>query len=101
MIDVKSNGYIFNPINDELTTIRGFPENAVIKKILWDNSVTDRDIFVAYDQSEGYIYTFLVKPDDVEEGGTSCICLGKTKVSISSRFIVNRNLFSLLQNIKF
>ena len=80
MIDVKSNGYIFNPINDELTTIRGFPENAVIKKILWDNSVTDRDIFVAYDQSDGFIYTFLVKPDDVDEGGNSCICLGKTKV---------------------
>ena len=65
MIDVKSNGYIFNPINDEITTIRGFPENGLIKQILWDNSVTDRDIFTAYDQSESVIYTFLVKPDDV------------------------------------
>ena len=72
---------------------------------MWDNSVTDRDIFVAYDQSEGYIYTFLVKPDDVEEGGTSCICLGKTKVNRydNSSIILDwlRVEIFHLQNIRF
>ena len=49
LLDVKASGYVFNPINDELLVIRSFPEN--VKVILWDNSITDKDIFVALDHN--------------------------------------------------
>ena len=76
LLDVKACGYIFNPINDELICIRYFPENAKI--ILWDNSITDKDIFIVLDQ-DNVLHTYIVNPDDVEEGGTSVSCLGQTK----------------------
>lgn len=77
MLDVKACGYIFNPINDELIYIRHFPENA--KVVLWDNSITDKDIFAVLDNNN-VIHTYIVNPDDVDEGGTSVTCLGQTKV---------------------
>ena len=48
MLDVKASGYVFNPINDDLMIIRSFPEN--VKSVLWDNSVTDKEIFVVLDK---------------------------------------------------
>ena len=58
---------------------RSFPENS--RKILWDNSVTDKDTFVVFD-ANNVLHTFVVYPDDVEEGGTSCLNLGTTKVQL-------------------
>ena len=75
IVDVKSQGYIYNPVNDEVTVIRDFPVKN--KKILWDNSITDKDVFIAFDGDD--MHTFLVNPDDVD--GTSCTTLGKTKVA--------------------
>ena len=82
LLDVKACGYIFNPINDELICIRYFPENAKI--ILWDNSITDKDIFIVLDQ-DNVLHTYIVNPDDVEEGGTSVSCLGQTKGKFFSK----------------
>ena len=42
LIDVKGSGYIFSPINEELTTIRDLPEK--VTKVIWDTSVTDRSV---------------------------------------------------------
>ena len=85
MLDVKACGYVFNPINDELFVIRAFPEN--VKSVMWDNSVTDKDIFVALD-GNNVLHTFIVHPEDVEEGGTSVKCLGQTKVPLGQHPIL-------------
>lgn len=77
MVDVKASGYIYNPINDDLMVIRSFPEN--VKTVLWDNSVTDKEIFVVLD-GHNDMHSFIISPDDVEEGGASVHWLGKTKV---------------------
>ena len=42
--------------------------------------MTDKEVFVVLD-SDNVLHTFIVYPDDVEEGGTSCLALGTTKVS--------------------
>ncbi len=76
-MDVKACGYIFNPINDELLVIRSFPENA--KSVFWDNSITDKEIFAVLD-NDNVLHTFIINPDDVDEGGMSCTSLGQTKV---------------------
>lgn len=74
LVDVKSQGYIYNPVNDEVTLIRDFPDKC--KKLIWDSSVTDKDVFIAFDGDN--MHTYLVKPDDVE--GATCTCLGQTSV---------------------
>ncbi len=74
VIDVKGHGYIYNPVNDEMTLIKGLPDK--VKKVLWDSSVPDKDVFVAFDGD--HMHTFLLNPDDAD--GASCSCLGKTKV---------------------
>ena len=77
MLDVKASGYVYNPINDDLMIIRSFPEN--VKTVLWDNSITDKEIFVVLDNNNT-MHTYIINPDDVEEGGASVSCLGQTKV---------------------
>jgi len=67
-------------ITEILNLNRSFPENP--KKIMWDNSITDKDVFVVLD-GENVVHTFIIYGDDVEEGGTSCVCLGTTKVKKS------------------
>ena len=62
---------------ETISESRSFPENC--RKILWDNSVTDKDVFVVLD-GDNVLHTFVVYPDDVEEGGTSCVNLGQTNV---------------------
>ncbi len=74
VVDVKSQGHVYNPVTDEIAPIRDFPDKA--EKILWDNSPADKDVFVVYDGTE--LHTFLVNPDDTE--GISCVRLGKTKI---------------------
>lgn len=77
MLDVKASGYVYNPINDDLMVIRSFPENT--KTVLWDNSITDKDIFAVLDNNND-MHTYIINPDDVEEGGASVMSLGKTKI---------------------
>ncbi len=74
VVDAKGQGFIYDPVKDEITTVKGFPDK--VKKILWDSSVADKDAFAAFDGD--HLFTFLVNPDDSE--GASCSCLGKTKV---------------------
>ena len=90
MLDVKASGYVFNPINDDLMIIRSFPEN--VKSVLWDNSVTDKEIFVVLDNNNN-MHTFIINPDDVEEGGASVSCLGQTKVPQVLSMIFSKVLY--------
>ena len=103
MLDVKASGYVFNPINDDLMIIRSFPEN--VKSVLWDNSVTDKEIFVVLDNNNN-MHTFIINPDDVEEGGASVSCLGQTKVpQVQSKYfsypkvILHPNYYKDLSNL--
>ena len=52
LIDVKGSGYIFSPINEELTAIRDLPEK--VTKVIWDTSVTDRSVrfYLAFQNSQ-------------------------------------------------
>ena len=50
-----------------------------MKTVLWDNSITDKEIFVVHDNNND-LHTYIINPDDVEEGGASVLCLGQTKV---------------------
>jgi hypothetical protein len=47
--------------------------------------VTDKEIFIVLD-ADNVLHTFIVYPDDVEEGGLSCVNLGTTKVTNSKLF---------------
>lgn len=73
-IDLKGHGHVYNPVNDDFAIVRDFPDK--VQKVLWDNSLTDKDVFLAFDGD--HVHTFLVNPDDTE--GISCRNLGKTKI---------------------
>ncbi len=55
---------------------------------MWDNSVTDKDVFVVLD-GENVVHTFIIYGDDVEEGGTSCVSLGTTKVCLKMKITLS------------
>ncbi len=74
VVDAKTQGYVYNPVDDEFTLIKGFPDK--VKKILWDFSITDKDVFVTFDGEQ--LTTFLVNGDDPD--GPSCSSLGTTRV---------------------
>ena len=74
IVDIKSQGYVYNPVNDEIAIIREFPDK--LRKIIWDSSITDKDVFIAFDGDD--MHTFLVNAEGID--GMSCTSLGKTKV---------------------
>jgi hypothetical protein len=53
--------------------------------------VTDKEIFIVLD-ADNVLHTFIVYPDDVEEGGLSCVNLGTTKVTNSKLLWLEKNL---------
>nr|CAD7453895.1 unnamed protein product [Timema tahoe] len=49
VVDDKSEGYIYNPVTDELLRIPEFPPNSM--GVLWDSLAQDRNVFVVFDNS--------------------------------------------------
>nr|CAD7392000.1 unnamed protein product [Timema cristinae] len=63
VVDDKSEGYIYNPVTDELLRIPEFPPNST--GVLWDSLAQDRNVFVAFDNST--IVTYIHVKDSISE----------------------------------
>ncbi|KAG8249279.1 WD repeat-containing protein 19 [Homalodisca vitripennis] len=53
-IDAKSDGYIYNPVTDDLVLIPDLPTSAA--GVLWDTWHPDRNVFIVYDSENMYTY---------------------------------------------
>lgn len=74
-VDEKADGYIYNPVNDELVEVQGFPNQC--RGILWENSQDDKGIFIAYDSD--MIYSFIYSKHTMK-GNTILPCLNSTHI---------------------
>eukprot|EP00118_Oscarella_pearsei_P011922 m.83949 g.83949 ORF g.83949 m.83949 type:complete len:1349 (+) comp36373_c0_seq7:62-4108(+) len=73
-IDDKSDGIIYNPVNDATLEIGNFPPS--IQGILWENWPHDRTVFCAYDAEKLYTYSHHRRTVN----GPQCQLVGTTKV---------------------
>ncbi|KAI0219650.1 WD repeat-containing protein 19 [Lamellibrachia satsuma] len=55
-IDDKSDGYVYNPVNDNIVEIPDF--SPIVKGVLWENFAMDEGVFVAYDEEKIYSYIY-------------------------------------------
>nr|CAD7423460.1 unnamed protein product [Timema monikensis] len=74
VVDDKSEGYIYNPVTDELLRIPEFPPNST--DVLWDSLAQDRNVFVAFDNST--IVTYIHVKDSIS--GSMVEVVGTTKL---------------------
>ncbi|XP_076359241.1 WD repeat-containing protein 19-like isoform X2 [Tachypleus tridentatus] len=74
VVDDKTDGFIYNPVNDHTAQIVGFPTS--VKGILWDFWPLDKGCFVAYDDNQ--IFTFVYARETIE--GPQVELVGKTKL---------------------
>ena len=75
-MDNKSQGYVYNPVNDTLILVRDMPPST--KNIFWDQSPMDKDTLVTYDGES--VHTFMLDLDSVT--GPEAACLGSTKIPL-------------------
>lgn len=73
-IDQKSDGFVYNPVNGQVSDIKGFPATA--EAVLWDNTMMDKNTFIVYDQDK--IYTFVYARETIK--GCECQLVGTTKL---------------------
>nr|CAD7410647.1 unnamed protein product [Timema poppensis] len=74
VVDDKSEGYIYNPVTDELLRIPEFPPNSM--GVLWDSLAQDRNVFVVFDNST--IVTYIHVKDSLS--GSMIEVVGTTKL---------------------
>lgn len=55
-IDNKSDGFVYNPVNDQVLDIPNFQSTA--KGALWENWAPDRGVFITYDDEKIYTYMY-------------------------------------------
>ncbi|XP_013417652.1 WD repeat-containing protein 19 [Lingula anatina] len=73
-IDDKSDGFVYNPVNDQVVEIPDF--SPTTKGILWENWLSDKGIFVAFDEEK--LYTNVYCRETVNE--SVCELVGVTKL---------------------
>ncbi|KAJ8298131.1 hypothetical protein KUTeg_024662 [Tegillarca granosa] len=73
-IDDKSDGFIYNPVNDQLLEIPEF--STMIKGILWEYWSLDKGVFIAYDDDK--IYTYIYSRESVQ--GPTVEFAGETRL---------------------
>ncbi|XP_065839406.1 WD repeat-containing protein 19-like isoform X2 [Oscarella lobularis] len=73
-IDDKSDGIIYNPVNDAAIEIPNFSPS--IQGVLWENWPQDKSVFCAYDAEKLYTYTYFRKTVN----GSQCQLVGATKL---------------------
>ncbi|XP_068702093.1 WD repeat-containing protein 19-like [Montipora foliosa] len=78
-IDDKSDGFVYNPVNDATFEIPNFSPN--IRGIVWENWPLDKDLFCGYDEDK--IYTYIFYRDTVI--GPQCIMAGSTKLPYAQK----------------
>ncbi|XP_067137635.1 WD repeat-containing protein 19 [Centruroides vittatus] len=74
IVDDKTDGFIYNPVNDQIIQIVNFP--ATVRGILWDQWPMDKGIFIAYDDTQ--IGTFVHAKETIE--GPKAELVGQTKL---------------------
>ncbi|XP_070553702.1 WD repeat-containing protein 19-like isoform X2 [Ptychodera flava] len=84
-IDDKSDGYVYNPVNDATLDIPNF--SPTVKGILWENWPLDRGIFVAFDDDK--VYTYVYCKETV--GGPKVMLAGTTKLPYAQHPIMLHN----------
>lgn len=78
-IDDKSDGFVYNPVNDATFEIPNFSPN--IRGIVWENWPLDKDLFCGYDEDK--VYTYIFYRDTVI--GPQCIMAGSTKLPYAQK----------------
>ncbi|KAK3739122.1 hypothetical protein QZH41_010524, partial [Actinostola sp. cb2023] len=78
-IDDKSDGFVYNPVNDATFEIPNF--SPTIKGIVWENWALDKDIFCGYDDDK--IFTYVFYKDTIT--GPQCIMAGTTKLPYAQK----------------
>nr|CAH7760831.1 unnamed protein product [Callosobruchus chinensis] len=71
-LDIKTKGYIFNAVLNEIIPIPDLP--AKTYGITWDSNINDRNIFIAYDDHEICTYAYI----DNSVDGVSVKKVGRT-----------------------
>ncbi|XP_022086384.1 WD repeat-containing protein 19-like [Acanthaster planci] len=74
-IDDKSDGFVYNPVNDQILEIPDF--SPTVKGVLWENWPYDKGVFVAYDEDK--LYTYLYSRETLKEAIEKCIKLKRFK----------------------
>uniref|UniRef100_A0A6I8R870 WD repeat-containing protein 19 n=1 Tax=Xenopus tropicalis TaxID=8364 RepID=A0A6I8R870_XENTR len=85
LIDEKTEGFVYCPLNDNLYEIPNF--SPTIKGILWENWRMDRGVFVAYDDDK--LYTYVFHKDTIQ--GSKVILAGGTKLPFSHKPVLLHN----------
>lgn len=55
-IDDKSDGFVYNPVNDQVIEIPQF--SSTTKGALWENWTGDKGVFITYDEEKIYTYLY-------------------------------------------
>ncbi|XP_045115021.1 WD repeat-containing protein 19-like isoform X2 [Portunus trituberculatus] len=56
LVDSKGEGYLYNPVNDDLLEVPQFPGSC--HGCLWENSPSDRHMFTLFDEKQLYTYIY-------------------------------------------
>ncbi|XP_074649650.1 WD repeat-containing protein 19-like isoform X1 [Tubulanus polymorphus] len=73
-IDDKSDGYVYNPVNDQIIEIPNF--SSTTHGVLWENWLPDKRIFISYDDDT--IVTYLLHKESYK--GSKVVQVGNTKL---------------------
>ena len=73
-VDEKMDGYMYNPVNDELYKLPELP--AKVSGVIWDSNTSDSHVFVTY--NEEIVVTFTAHRDIVT--GEQVQCVAETKL---------------------
>lgn len=74
LYDAKSEGYLFNPVSNDLIKVPEFPQSC--QGVLWDIWPPDKNVFVAFDDKS--IVTYVYVPESVH--GTVIERVGVTRL---------------------
>lgn len=74
LCDAKSEGYLFNPVRNDLIKVPEFPQSCI--GVLWDIWPADKNVFIAYDDKT--IVTYVYIPESVH--GTIIERVGVTRL---------------------
>nr|XP_054756020.1 WD repeat-containing protein 19-like isoform X1 [Lytechinus pictus] len=84
-IDDKSDGFVYNPVNDQTLDIPNF--SPTIKNVLWENGFNYKGVFVAYDDEK--VYSYLYSRETVN--GPAVILVGTTKLPFAQQPLMLHN----------
>ncbi|RZF45403.1 hypothetical protein LSTR_LSTR002846 [Laodelphax striatellus] len=82
VIDSKNDGYLYNPVMDQMITIPSFPSTAV--GAIWDLWHAERNVFIIYDSQK--IVTYVYLRDSLT--GPTVSSVGETKLPLDQKPLV-------------